>query len=316
MQIFWPKVGESASLGEIGDFIMSKWRVLALAIGKMALVLAAIVGGIQAFRLLVLPEIQSGFQLDDASTSAVRRTGILIVALLAYWAATRLIERRAVDELRFAPGGILLGALSGAALISVTTLSLFAAGIYEVTAVRGLQNELLGVAGLILVAAMLEEIAYRGVLFRMLEDTLGTWPALWLQSLVFGVHHLANVEGADLVATLTTAVAATLIGAVWTLVFVLTRNLWIVGVHHAAWNFAIVLTGLPLSGLEDWRALAPFESNANGPDWLTGGAFGPETSVITIGVGVVCLAALAYEAHRRQRIIVGVFQRPDSPRES
>jgi hypothetical protein len=295
---------------------MSKWRAAALAVGKMLLVLAAIIGAVQAFRLLLLPQIQSGFQLDEASTSAVRRTGILLAVLLAYWIATRLLERRAIDELRFTPAGIALGALSGAALISVTTLSLFAAGIYEVTAVRGLQSGLLGVAGLILVAAMLEEVAYRGVLFRMLEDTLGTWPALWLQSLVFSLHHLGNVEDADLVATLTTAVSGTLIGAFWTLVFVHTRNLWIVGVHHAAWNFAIVLTGLPLSGLEDWRALAPFESQYNGPDWLTGGAFGPETSVLTIGVSVVCLAALAYEARRRKRIIVGVFQRPHSPREA
>lgn len=295
---------------------MSKWRVAALAIGKMLLVLATFIGAVQAFRLLLLPEIQSAFDLDATSTSAVRRAGILMVAVLAYWAANRLIEKRAIVELRFAPTGIVLGALSGAALISVTTLSLFAAGIYEVTAVRGPQSGLIGVAGLILVAAMLEEIAYRGVLFRMLESVWGTWPALWLQSLIFGLHHLANVDGADLVATLTTAIAGTLIGAFWTLVFVHTRNLWIVGANHAAWNFAIVLTGLPLSGLEDWRGLAPFESRYNGPDWLTGGAFGPETSALTIGVIAVCLAVLIYEARKRKRTIVGAFQRPGSPGEA
>jgi uncharacterized protein len=295
---------------------MSKWRVAALAVAKMVLVLAAFIGAVQAFRLLLLPEIQSAFHLDDASTSAVRRVGILMAAVLAYWAANRLIEKRAIVELRFAPIGIVVGALSGAALISVTTLSLFAAGIYEVTAVRGLQSGLLGVAGLILVAAMLEEIAYRGILFRMLESTLGTWPALWLQSLLFALHHLANVDGADIFATLTTAFSGTLIGAFWTLVFVHTRNLWIVGANHAAWNFAIILTGLPLSGIEEWRGLAPFESRTNGPDWLTGGAFGPETSALTIGVIAVCLAVLIYEARKRRRTIVGVFQRPNSAREA
>ncbi|MCB2096243.1 MAG: CPBP family intramembrane metalloprotease [Parvularculaceae bacterium] len=282
---------------------MSKWRIAALAIGKLLLVLAAIVVAMHSFRLLLLPQIQSVFHLDDVATSAVRRTGILLVVILAYWAVVRLIEKRAIVELRLAPLGVVLGALSGAALISITTLSLFAAGIYEVTAVRGLQSGLLDAAGLILVAAMLEEVAFRGVLFRMLEGAWGTVPALWLSSLLFSLQHMDNVEGAGLVALLTTFISATLIGAFWTLVFVHTRNLWVVGANHAAWNCSIMLTGLPLSGLEDWRSVAPFESRYNGPDWITGGAFGPEDSALAIGLMVICLAVLFRAARKRKRTI-------------
>jgi uncharacterized protein len=282
---------------------VSKWRVAALAVVKMVLVLAAILAAMHGFRWLLLPQVQAALHLDDATTSAMRRAGILLVVVLVYWAAVRLLEKRPIVELRFTPVGILLGAFSGAALISIVTLSLFAAGIYEVTAVRGLQSELFGVAGLIFVAAMLEEVAYRGVIFRMLENAWGTLPALGLQSLLFALQHLANVEGADLVASLTTFVSVMLIGAFWALVFVHTRNLWIVGAHHAAWNFAILLTGLPLSGLEDWRGLAPLESRYLGPDWLTGGAFGPETSVLTMGLMVVCIAVLLYAARKRNRTI-------------
>lgn len=269
----------------------------------MLLVLATIIGAMHGFRLLLLPQIQSVFHLDDAATSAMRRTGILLVVVLAYWAVVRLIEKRTIVELRLAPIGALLGALSGAALISIAMLPLYATGVYEVTAVRGLQSGLLNAAGLIVVAAMLEEVAFRGVLFRMLETAWGTAPALWLSSLLFSLQHLGNVEGASLVATLTTLVTGVLIGAFWTLVFVLTRNLWIVGANHAAWNYAIMLTGLPLSGLEDWREIAPFESSYNGPDWLTGGAFGPEDSALTIGLMVVSLAVLFREARKRKRII-------------
>ena len=196
-----------------------------------------------------------------------------------------------------------LGLLSGAALISITTLSLFALGIYEATSVRGLQGGLPGVAGLILVAAMLEEIVFRGVLFRILESAWGTVPALWLAALIFSVVHLGNIEGAGPVAAVTTVVSGTLIGAFWTLIFVQWRNLWIVGVHHAAWNFSIILTGLPLSGLEEWRSMAPFESRYNGPDWLTGGVFGPEDSVITIVVIALSLATLLLRAGKNNRLI-------------
>jgi uncharacterized protein len=269
----------------------------------MLFVLATIIGAMQSFRLLLLPQIQSAFDLGEVDTSAVRRVGILLVVILAYWAVVRLIEKRAIVELRFAPRGIVLGALSGAALISVATLSLFAAGIYEVTAVRGLQSGLLGVASVILIAAILEEVMFRGVLFRMLENIWGTLPALWIQSLLFALPHLGNVEGAGLVASLTTVISVMLTGAFWALVFVHTRNLWIVGVNHAAWNFTIMLTGLPLSGLEDWRGLAPFESHYKGPDWLTGGAFGPETSALTMGLLVICVAVLFHEARKRTRTI-------------
>lgn len=283
--------------------IVSKWRVTALAIGKMLLVLAAIIGAMHAFRLLLLPQIQSAFHLDEAGTSAVRRVGILLVVILAYWMVVRLIEKRAIVELRLAPIGVLLGALSGAALISIAMLPLYATGIYEVTAFRGLQSELLGAAGLIVVAAMLEEVAFRGVMFRMLESAWGTVPALWLSSLLFSLQHLGNVEDASLVATLTTLISGVLIGAFWALVFVLTRNLWVVGANHAAWNYSILLTGLPLSGQEDWREIAPFESGYNGPDWLTGGAFGPETSALTMGLIVVCLVVLFHEARKRNRTL-------------
>jgi membrane protease YdiL (CAAX protease family) len=280
-----------------------KWRKSALAIGHIALVLAMIVGAMHLFRWWLVPEIQSAFHLSEAATSAVRRSGILLVVLLTYWASTRLIEKRAVDELRLAPRGIVLGALTGAMLISMTSLTLFAVGAYEVTAVRGLQSGLLGVAGLIVVAAMLEEIAFRGVLFRISEKTWGTLPALALQSILFSLQHVENVESAGLVTVITTVVSVMLYGAFWALLYVHTRNLWFVGASHAAWNYSIMLTGLPLSGLDDFRGVAPFESRYEGPDWLTGGVFGPENSVLSIGVMAVCLAVLFYQARIRKRTI-------------
>jgi hypothetical protein len=273
-------------------------------LGRLFLAGALIVGSVQLFRLVLLPEIQGTFALDEAATSAVRRIGILLVLVLAYWTFVRLIEGRAATELRFAPVDTGLGLLSGAALISIATVSLFAFGIYEVVAVRGLESALWGVAGMIFVAATLEEIAYRCVLFGVLESAWGTIPALCLQSLVFAVMHIANIDDTgSLREVITTVVAVTLIGALWTMVYVVSRNLWVVAAHHAAWNFAIILTGLPLSGIESWRAVAPFESRYNGPGWLTGGVFGPEDSVVTIAIVIMAVAALLYVARKSGRLI-------------
>ncbi|MDQ1309254.1 MAG: protease family protein, partial [Pseudomonadota bacterium] len=51
--------------------------------------------------------------------------------------------------------------------------------------------------------------------------------------------------------------------------------------------------------IEDWRALAPFESRYAGPDWLTGGMFGPESSLLVIVSTTVAIALLLRAARRR-----------------
>lgn len=281
---------------------MITWHAAKQALLKLVLALAAIVVSIQLYRWLLLPALVAAFNTDEQMTGSLRRAGILCFALLGYWAYVRFHERRAATELRFAPWGIALGAISGALLISITTLTLFALGNYEVIAFRGLQG-VPAVAGAILVAAILEEIVFRAIVFRTLEEATGTVAALLLQSLVFSVMHLSN-HGADLVMVL----ALTLIGAFWTCIFVVSRNVWVVGAHHAAWNLAIFATGIPLSGMEDWRAKAPLQSTYHGPAWLTGGEFGPETSIITALVVAVGIAVLIQWSRRKKAPVVSGTQ--------
>jgi membrane protease YdiL (CAAX protease family) len=281
---------------------------------KLLLAFAALIGAVQFFRLLLLPGLQSLFHPGDSVTSLLRRTGIFVFAVLAYWAYVRFFEKRKASELRPSPLPIAMGAGSGSLLIAVSMLPLFAFGVYEMTAFRGLQSGLLGVAGLIWIAAFLEEIAYRCILFRILENAWGTIPALLLQSLIFALEHLENLEGrAGTRELVTMVVAATLTGAFWTMVFVHSRNLWVATANHAAWNFTILLSGLPLSGIEDWRNISPMASNYRGPAWLTGGLFGPETSIVTMVMLTISLAAMLYWAKKKNRLIRGEAQRVDPP---
>lgn len=288
---------------------MFQLRLIGRVVLRLLLASAALAAAVQAFRLLLLPALATQFQLTEAGTSVVRRIGVFSCALLAYWAYVHYYERRGAGELRPRLRGIALAGAGGAGLIALAASLLFALGAYEVTAWPGLQGGLLGVAGLIVIAAMLEELFYRGIVFRTLENAWGTAAALWLQSLLFGIGHIANIEDrattAELVATV---VSVTLLGALWTLVYVHTRSLWAAAANHAAWNFTIVLTGVPLSGLEDWLALAPVTSRYNGPAWLTGGAFGPEASAVTIGLVAIAVAVLWKMAWTRGRLVKA--QRP------
>lgn len=284
---------------------MSLLRRIARVVSQLLLAMAAIVGTALAFRWLLYPALLWVFDPGPVLATQVKRFGILISATSGYWLYVRYLRKRAVVELRTAVAGAALGGLAGAALIGLALLPLFAFGLYEVTVHQGASWGLLEVAGFLLVAAMLEELVYRGVLFQTLETAWGTLPALCLQAVVFGVAHLENVstvEGSawDMAATV---VSVTLLGAMWALLFVLFRNLWICGLNHFAWNFTILCSGVPLSGIDDWRDAAPIRTEYRGPDWLTGGLFGPENSLLTLVVVAVAVGVLLVLAGKRGRLL-------------
>jgi len=72
--------------------------------------------------------------------------------------------------------------------------------------------------------------------------------------------------------------------------------------NHAAWNFTILLCGVPLSGIDKWRSAAPIESRYAGNDWLTGGLFGPERSVVVMAaVAIAAILVLRFVRRRDAR---------------
>jgi uncharacterized protein len=270
------------------------WRI-ARTLAALLVAAVAVFGSMFAFRHGLLPLLQANLNLDEAWFSGLRRAGLLLSALLGYWGFARAFERRRPDELKLDGRSVLLGGASGALLVALPIALLFALGAYELVEFRGFSAGLWGVAAVIAIAATLEEIIYRCLLFRILERYWGTVPALVLQAPVFALAHWGNVEGggtADLVLML---ISVTLLGLLWAGVFLLTRNLWATAANHAAWNFSILLSGVPLSGIEDWRAMAPLDSRLVASDWLTGGMFGPENSLLVM---VFAAAAVAWLLHR------------------
>lgn len=284
------------------------WRHLRLsarALGSLLLGAIAVLGAIFAFRQGLLPLIDTIFRPGPEWLSALRRAGILLAAIAGYFAYTRWFEKREATELRLRPVPVVLGGASGAILVAFPITALFVFGAYDVVDVRIPSSALLGAAVVIVIAATLEELVYRCLLFRVLERALGTWVALAVQSVIFAVVHLGNVERGGVADVATMLVSVTLLGLLWAGVFILTRNLWVVAANHAAWNFTILLSGVPLSGIEDWRAVAPLETRYAGPDWLTGGIFGPESSLLVI-VLVTITVVLLYRTALRN----GAFLKP------
>jgi len=274
-------------------------RVAARMLVSLMLGAAAIFGAVLVFRQGLLPLIDSAFHPAASTLGAIRRVGILLVPVLGYWAYVRWHEKREATELRLRPLRLVLGGMGGAAMVGLPLAALFALGAYEAVVMRGFSSALWAVAGVIVVAATLEELVHRCLLFRVMERSLGTSWALVIQAVVFALTHLGNVEQGSAGDAAVMLVSVTLLGLLWAGLFVLTRNLWAVAAHHAAWNFTILLSGVPLSGIEDWRTVAPIESRLAGPQWLTGGMFGPESSLLVIALVAVVAVLLLRLARRR-----------------
>ena len=225
---------------------------------------------------------------------ALKRVGALLltaVVLGAYWAYVRIVERRAVTELssshagRELGGGLVLGAL----LFSTTIGILAALGAYRITGNNGWLIMLASLPASIL-AGVLEEVVIRGVVFRILEQWLGSWFALAISAVIFGALHLLN-PGATLLNAAAISIEA---GVLLAAAFMLTRRLWLCIGIHIAWNytqggiFSVVVSGGKSTGL--------LQSRMVGPDWLTGGTFGAEASIValvvcaTAGVGLIVFA--------------------------
>ncbi len=230
-------------------------------------------------------------------------------ALLAYLAVVRWIERRYPAELEPAVlprwGG--LGLLAGGVLFSTIVAVLWLAGSYHLVGGNDHPDWLPQLAIVGFGAGIGEEILMRGVLFRMVEEGLGTWIALAVSAAVFGALHLHNPNATWWAAAAIAIEAGLLLG----MIYHVTRSLWACMGLHAAWNIAQGLVyGIPVSGTHADGFLV---STRTGPDWLSGGEFGAEASVVALALCLVCTGVLVAIALRRGTIVPPCWARKPEP---
>jgi len=81
------------------------------------------------------------------------------------------------------------------------------------------------------------------------------------------------------ISTLNTA----LVGVLLAICYLRTRALWLPLGIHFAWNFVQgYVLGFPVSGIALQHSI--FQAKIIGPAYLTGGAYGPEGSILSLGV--------------------------------
>ncbi|MDR1212531.1 MAG: CPBP family intramembrane metalloprotease [Propionibacteriaceae bacterium] len=218
----------------------------------------------------------------------------LITACLAAYLVTGLLTEQRLDLIELAPrriGGLARGLAFGLVAVAVCLGLLALFGSYRVVGLNHDYSPWLDLMTLGLGAAVTEEIVFRGLAFRLLEDVLGSWAAVALTATAFGLLHVANPEG-----TWQGGVAITIeAGLLFAAIYIVSRSLWWVIGFHLAWNVAQgPLFGSVVSG--SGRSQSWLVAEMPGPDWLSGGAFGLEASIVPVlllGGLAVWLLALA-----------------------
>jgi membrane protease YdiL (CAAX protease family) len=243
----------------------------------------------------------SVFQLPNVSIGGAVRNAL--VALMVLWVSVRALEGKTLGQAvgltaRRGPTGFTGGFALGALLLSLAIGTLALAGAYRVDGLgSGAGLEAVAHAALLFaLVAVFEEVIARGILFRLLEQGLGTWAAVAISALLFGFSHRGN-PGATTLSSVAIALEA---GVVLGAAYVATRSLWLPIGMHTAWNlFEGPVYGAAVSGNDLPSVLS---ARFPGPDWLTGGTFGPEAGVPTIVLGSALGVAFLVVAIRRGQV--------------
>lgn len=207
----------------------------------------------------------------------------LTSVVIATWIMLRRVEKLpwstvGLDRAAAAPPLIIKGALLGGLTIGIASLVLLAIGMLRIdqTIPGSWWGEAWRSTLLFLPAAFFEELFIRGYVFAVLRRAAGWKLALIVTSVVFGLLHAWN-PNPDAESILAVIVAGFFLGAI----FLATRSLYAAGAAHFAWNWVmsgalhIAVSGMP-SPDPDYRVVE------TGPDWLTGGPWGPEGGLMAV----------------------------------
>jgi uncharacterized protein len=218
-----------------------------------------------------------------------------LFVLLVTWVCTRLrreslssvgyrLDRRWLKE-------VMLGTLLGMSMMLVIVGVIWAVGGVRLILdpSRSMATLTYGLY-LFLCVALFEETLFRGFVFQRMVDGIGFWSAQLALALLFAAGHGGNpgMHGAtEVFAMLDLGLGAIMLGLAWQRTGSLALPIGL----HLGWNWTqghVLGFGVSGFGYAGW-----FQPVFQGlPQWLSGGEFGPESSIIAVLVDVIVIALL------------------------
>jgi len=186
----------------------------------------------------------------------------------------RKYEKREIGE--FSGKGLLkntiLGVLIGTTLQGLTILVIYFFGDFQLISVNPFSSIITPFAVAFSVA-IFEETLLRGIIFRIVEEKLGSYISLLISAIIFGVVHLLNPDSSVI-----SSICIGIVGFMFGASYIYSRSLWLPIAIHFSWNFVQSgIFGAITSGNEKTSSL--FITKISGAELITGGAFGPEGTI-------------------------------------
>lgn len=285
-------MSDRADGGAPGEGVSTPWRLAVF-------VLATAVGVLGA-RLLLPPvtawiEASTGVRLPTFGLSL--SAGLVV----GHWWTFRQVQRDgwqrvALDRRAGSPSAVLGGAALGAAAVGFPSLALLAIGWLQLEPMPAgnLWGAALATLAFLLPAALWEELAVRGYLLALLRERFGARRAIVATSVLFGLMHLQNAG-----ATLQSIAVVTLAGIFLGTIVVALGSLYAAWAAHVAWNF--VMAGLMHTSVSGIGMGTPnYRTIDSGPDWATGGPWGPEAGLFA-AAGMLLAIYFLLRRHGRPR---------------
>ena len=229
----------------------------------------------------------------------VAAMGMVALAMWVYVGFARFVERRRPDDLALVPGmrELGIGMLVGSGLYTASVLLLLAMGIMRIEGTNPV-SVMLPAISMAISSGFLEELLFRGALFRIVEEWLGSWVSVVVSSVVFGAVHLMNPT-----ATLTGAIFISIeAGLLLAAAYMLTRRLWLGIGFHISWNYtqSAVFGGIVSGGVAEPGL---FKTVTEGSELLTGGSFGLEASLVPCVLATTAGVILVTRAVRLGHVV-------------
>jgi hypothetical protein len=300
-------MANGVALGDAGILKAGKLRWLRALVWMFALAFLCILTlNLAGDATLRVSALLSGEPFTDRAHAPhiARLLAILIGsfgAVAMYALAVRLAERRAPHEVslwQLAPD-LIIGLLIGGVMIVLIVGILWAAGWVTVTPTpitRVVESIKQAVQ-----SGVIEELLMRLIVFRLLWRATAVWPALILTAMLFGALHLWNPD-----ATLFSALCLVAGEGIGAGLYLLTGRVWLSMGMHAGWNFTQGwIFGTVVSGLNLFAG-GPLQTRPvpGVSEMLSGGGFGPESSVAALGVSLIGSALFLGLAWKRGRFRV------------
>ena len=231
-----------------------------------------------------------------------------VAVIFAYKLFYQKIENREVTEIgvKGIVKNLTLGISIGVVLQCLTVLVIYLNNGFKVQSVNPVSFIIIPLT-VAFTVAIFEEILIRGILFRIIEEKLGSYIALIISAIIFGGLHLINPNSSLISATCVAVEGGLLLGAA----YIYSRSLWLPIAIHFAWNFMQSgILGAITSGNEKTNSL--LTTQITGAKIITGGEFGPEGTLQAILFCLIATIVLMYLNSKEGKLIKPYWKRTES----